>query len=245
MALFTSIDTIVKSLLLKEGKPVHYYYQYLHFAVAGLKEISVTTIGKVNSVELTVSDYKAVQLPCDYVDWIKVGYKAGERIRPLIYDKGLNHLYNYDSSNQKIPYDTSNTLDGTIEDGYLSVEQSFYDTPDFGIRTDRLDYNFCVMKERGEIQLSADYPYETVILQYIDGGASGDAATEVEPLAQDAIEKYILWQKAVHSRISEGEKAQAERRYIRAIKMLRAQTSDLTRDEIVHAVRSGYGPIHW
>lgn len=245
MAKFTSLDVIVKSLLLKEGKPIHYYYQYLHYAVAALQELSVTTIGKVNSVELTVNTYKAVPLPCDYVDWVKVGYKAGERIRPLINDRSLNHLYNYEN-NQKVPHDISTDLDGRgivdIQEPYLSTE----DEMDFGVRTDRGDFRFCVMKERDEMQLSADYPYETVILQYIDGGTGSNAATEVEPLAQDTIEKYILWQKAVHTRSTgEGERMAAEKRYTDSLRLLRARTSDLTPEEVVHAVRSGYGLVSW
>jgi hypothetical protein len=121
-----------------------------------------------------------------------------------------------------------------------------YSSHDFGLRTDRSDYRFCVMRERDEVQLSANYPYDTVIFTYLPDGTTADAASEVEPLAQDPIEKYILWQKAVHTKsASEGERGAAERRYSNAFKMLRAKTSGLTKEGIIHAVRSGYGVIKW
>jgi hypothetical protein len=68
MAAYLTLDSIVRSVLLKSGLSLHYYIEYLAYAVSGFKELQETTIGRVSTVELTVKDYKAVTLPVDYVD---------------------------------------------------------------------------------------------------------------------------------------------------------------------------------
>jgi hypothetical protein len=247
---WNNLDTLVKGLLLKEQKPLHFYLQFLTYACSGLSKLNVHTLKHVNTKMLPVTAYKAVQIPVDYVDWVQVGFKVGERVRPLIYDDSLNSLNNYGADGRKAVHD--NTLpDGTTVDMYK--DDSWYvdnvlDTPYFGRRTDRDDWKFKVLPHRGEhgeIQLSADFPYNFVILDYITDGLEADAATKIDPLAVPALEKFIMWQIKLHSRTAnEGEKREAERRFNDEHRLLRAAKNNLTRDEILHAVRSGYNALY-
>lgn len=244
-----NLDTIVKSLLVKEGKPIHYYLEYLTYGCSGLQKLNVHTLKAVNSKQLPVNKYKAVPLPIDYVDWVRVGFKAGERVRPLIYDDSLNSLNNFGSDGRKIPHD--NTLpDGTAISSVIGDEwyaDNVSDTPYFGRPTDRDDYKFKVLPRRGEhgeIQLSADYPYDFIILDYITDGLEADAATTIDPLAVPALEKFILWQKLEHSRSAgAGDKREAERKFNDEHRLLRAAKNNLTTAEVIAAWRSGYGAL--
>lgn len=248
---WTNLDTMVRGLLLKESKPVHYYLQYLVYACSGLQKLHVQTLKNVNSKKLPVNSYKAVPIPIDYVDWVQVGFKAGEYVRPMIYDDGLNPLHNYDSATgRKIPHD--NTLfDGTKAeeiDGDEWFANNLLDTPYFGRPMDRDDYKFKVLQRRGEhgeIQLPADYPFDFVYLDYITDGLEADAATTVDPLAKTALERYIMWQKLEHSRSAgDGEKREAERKFNDEHRLLRAAKNNLTKEEVIHAFRSGYTGLY-
>jgi hypothetical protein len=237
----TSLDAIVRSLLFKEGRGLHYYIEYLKYVADSYKELTETTIGLTKTVEVPVTSYGAVLFPVDCKDLVQVGFKAGERIRNLINDEGLNPMYNYDSNNNKIPYPAEDSnWDGCVS----SYTNQSDEQPDYGARTDRGDYFYKVIVPRGEIQLSANYPYKTVVLKYIpDKGATGNPACEVEILATDTIEKHTRWQRKIHKDAPLGEQTGAENIYVKAFKMLRAKKSGLTKEEIIHAVRSGFSPL--
>jgi hypothetical protein len=247
--LWSSLDTIIRGTLLKQGKSVHWYVQYLTYACAGLSKLNTHTLKNINSKKLPVNAHKAVPLPIDYIDWVRVGIGVADKVRPLIYDNNLNRLYNFDTTTgRKIPYENT-FFDGTAistEDLYIPEGGSeLY--PLFGHDVSRDDFKFKVFKERGEdgeIQLSPEYPFDFVVLDYISDGLGPDAATKVDPLAVSAIEAYILWQAKLHSRSAGiGEVREYERRFHDEHRLLRASKSDLTIDEVVHAIRSGYSPL--
>ncbi len=250
--LYTTVDSLVRGVLLKERKPLHWYVEYLSHACSGIKRLNTTTLKNVNSKKLTVNSYKAVDIPCDYVDWVRVGFSVGENVRPLIHDDNLNRLNNYDSSGNKVVYE--NVLpDGTDINSIGYMEPYYYNapyqygsinyTPLFGYDPSRSDWKFVVLPNRGsngEIQLSANFPYDNIILDYITDGLEADSATRVDPLAVPALEKWIMWQSKIHSRnFSDSERREAERRWEHEWKLLRAAKNDLTKAEIIHAVRSG------
>jgi hypothetical protein len=249
MSRWYTIDSVVRSLLLKEGKPVHYYLQYLKHGCDALQKLNTHSLRAINTKKLPVTSYKAISLPCDFQDYVRVGFQVGERVRPMIEDSTLDRLYNTDSLGAKIPY--TNTLpDGTDVDGFLDnflidyISNPYSTSPAFGHDASRDDWRFKVLKERNEIQLSADFPYSYVILEYITDGLEADNATMVDPEAREAIEKYILWQSKVHNRnASEGEKMAAELRFDKEHRLLRASKANWTRENIINAVRSGYGPL--
>ena len=245
--LFYSLDQIVRSVLLKQSKPIHYYVEYLTYACAGLKKLNTHSLKNINSKKLPVNSHKAVPIPIDYIDWVRVGFGVADKVRPMIYDNTLNRLYNFDeTTGRKIPYE--NTLqDGTeIE----VAEWADYESqePLFGHDVSRDDYRFKVFKERGndgEIQLSPDYPFDFIVLDYISDGLGPDAATQVDPLASEAIEKFILWQCALHKRnATETERQATEKRFHDEHRLLRAAKNDLNLQEVIHAVRSGYSGLY-
>lgn len=232
-----TLDQIIRSLLLKESKPIHWYVQYLVLACSGLQRLNNTTLRTVNTVKLSVNSYKAVVIPTDFVDYIKLGFAVGERVRPLILDESLNRLNNFDTDGvTKIPYPVLVERNYALEVTNLPYDQAYYNHD-----VSRDDYFFNVLRERGEIQLSADFPNSEIILQYIGDGLGADAATKVDPLAQAALEKWILWQNMVHKKgVGDGERAEAERRFNDEWRLLRAAKSDLTRENIINAIYSGY-----
>jgi hypothetical protein len=254
--LYYNLDTVVRGLLLKESKSIHYYLQYLKYAADGLQKLSIHSLRNVNSKKLPVTSYGAIPLPIDYVDYVQVGFEVGGRVRPMVYDQSLNRLNHFDDSGKKTPY-PSELPDGSAIYDLSAQGLSPYENvsplgfngnnnqPFFNRPIDRDDWGFKVITERDEIQLTPGYPYSFVILDYITDGMDTDAATRVDPLAREAIEKYILWQSLVHKRSAgEGEKREAERRFHDEHRLLRASKNNLTKEDIIHAVRSGYSSLY-
>lgn len=243
---YQTLDSIVRSVLLKKGYTLHYYIEYLSYGASGLRKLNIHSLKNISPVKLPVNSYRACTLPTDYVDYVRVGFAVGELVRPLIYDPSLNRLNNVDSTGAKIPY-TSTLPDGmVIDQSNINIYGSvpFLSGVSFGHDLSRDDWKFNIFKERNEIQLSVDFPYQYIILDYITDGLNITAATQVDPLAQEAIEKYILWQAALHRRSAgEGEKQAAEDLFNREHRLLRAAKNPMTAADYIAAVRSGYSPL--
>lgn len=251
---WTSLDQIVRSMLLQRGYPIHWYIDFLKYATDGVRELTFDTLRVVNSAKLAVNSYKAITLPCDYVDWVKVGIAAGQYVHPLATGP-INRLNNFDSLGNKIPYDDTlpdgsfAEIRGTIEytNGLNSVGEFtggiFNHNPGRSIGT------YIELPERNEIQMDNNYPYDYVILDYISDGATcscgcdcgSDSSTTIQPYAVASIEAYMDWKmKSFNRAYGMGEVQLAEQQFIKQHKILRARKSGLSRWDIVQAARLGY-----
>src|ERR1051325_10022357 len=99
-----SLDMITRSILMQRGYPIHWYIDFLKYSTECLRELTFDVLKVINSVKLPVNSYKAVTLPCNYVDWVKVGYATGQWVHPLAQGP-INRLNNYDANGVKIPYE--------------------------------------------------------------------------------------------------------------------------------------------
>ena len=110
---YTSIDKIVRGFLLQRRWPVHFYVECIAYAQRCFAELHFDTLKNVRTVPLSLNSYGAAQLPCDYLDYCKIGVMAGNMIRPIYQRQGINRLNNIDqATGQKVPYpsDDSNYI---------------------------------------------------------------------------------------------------------------------------------------
>lgn len=241
-----TIDGIIKGLLIKQGKPIHWYLQYLKYACDAVRELNYDTLRSIHIEKLTVTEYKAIILPCKFVDWVRVGVQVNDKVKRLAQGTGLNGLYNYDDAGDKIPYpytdDTSSTSGEYLND--YAIRRNSFDEFTGGVFNNRADWNgskFRVLPDRSEIQFNADFPYDEVILEYIGDGLDGDAATKVDAQAVDAIETYIMWQKELNDRnASMGSIDYRKSIFDKSHRILRARKQGLSREDILDSVRKGY-----
>jgi hypothetical protein len=240
-----TLDSIINSVLLRRKYPVHWYVDFLKYGADIIRELHFDVMLTICSVKLPVTSYKAVILPCGFVDWIRIGIAAGQYVHPMTSEANMNRLNNFDAAGNKIPYaDTFpdgniiSTFELDITDANIWGE---HQGGIFNHNPGRAGANFLVIRERNEIQLDPDFPYEDIILDYIDDGQGCDAATKIHPYAQAAIEAYIIWQMMANNRgYQPGETALAFDQYDKQQRVLRARLSDLTPDDVTHAARKGY-----
>ena len=110
MAVSTSLDKIVRTALLKKGYPLHYYVQFLIYARECLKELTQDDLKVYNTKVIPVNDYVAVDLPSDYLDYVVVGVMTNQGVRPLVEDRKLNVLNNFDDNYNIIKYSATNSI---------------------------------------------------------------------------------------------------------------------------------------
>lgn len=245
---FTTLDRIVRSQLLQSGYSIHWYTQFLKFAADGLRELTFDSLRIINTEKLPVNSYKAVTLPCSFVDWISVGLQQGQYVQPLVTSPSINRLYDYGTNGDKIPYpdvfqdDAKNgNINGIGFLGYNWVTWNEYNEPIgrlFGLGNFPGANGFIVLPERGEIQLDNASCAKWIILEYISDGQDCNSATRIDPYAQKTIETYIIWMMKENGRqYSMGERQTARQEFLNQQRILRARKDDLTLTDIKNISR--------
>lgn len=245
---YTSLDTISRSLLLQKGLPIHWYTQFLKYSADCIRELSFDSMRVINSVALPISPVTfATNLPCDYVDWVKVGVPQGQFVQPLVQRLSINRLTAFTPQGQPTSYGGGFAAD--LEFPFWPGYWMFQNVDDLGEQVGRLfGYNtaftnnsFEVIPERGQIQFCENICSTTCILQYISSGQTTSNATKIDPQAQAAVEAYMDWKYKSHSRrFSAGEVEQAFGHYKIELRRFRARKDELTCWDIRQAIYRTY-----
>lgn len=240
---YTTIDKIIRRNLLAKRLPLHFYVEFLVHATSCLRELTFDSLRVVNTVELTVNDYFAVDLPCDFVDWTKVGIKAGQFVKPITQRDTINRLRNVDSSGDIVPYGAFDEVN--LEYPFWPGYWFFQNIDDLGENVGRLygfntavgSNGFKVIKERSQIQFTESLEYSTIVLEYISDGQTSDNATQVDEYAWSTIEAYINWKRSASADMDRSPEA---RTYVNQRRLLRARMSQLTLWDIRQVLYANY-----
>lgn len=242
---YVTLDNICRSTLMQCGYSLHYYIQALKSASDCLRELTFDTLQNVNTVNLTISDSGAADLPCDYVDFVKVGVPYSQYVRPLVQKDSINRLQNKDSSGNVIPYSDNESDDFLFVPSFY-VSDFINDNGEplgrlFGFNAGWIQDGFKILRERGQIQVDQQLCATSIYLEYISDGQCSDNATKVHPYAQKTIEAYILWQFKQHSRAyGSQERELAKNEFSTQRRILRARMNGLTAQDIKRIVRKSY-----
>jgi hypothetical protein len=226
--------------------PIHYYVQALKSASDCLRELTFDTLQNVNTVNIPLSDTGAGDLPCDYVDFVKVGVPYSQYVRPLVQKDSINRLQNKDSSGNPIPYSDTNSDSDIFYAPSFYVSDYISDNGEplgrlFGFNAGWIQDGFKILRERGQIQVDQQLCATSIYLEYISDGQCSDNATKVHPYAQKTIEAYILWQFKQHSRAyGSQERRLAQDEFSSQRRILRARLNGLTAQDIKRIVRKSY-----
>lgn len=227
---FTSLDKIVRGVLLQKRWPIHFYIECLVHAQRCLEEISFDSLGNVRTVKLDINEYGAATLPCDYMDFCKIGIPNGQKVIPLSQNSGITRLNNYDASGNKVLFPTNNSSNTS---SFVWFNDNLEQTGRFYGYAGNAGQSFKILKERNEIQVDNALAANSIILEYISDGSESDNATKINPYAKSTIESYIFWKYKENSRsVGEGERQRARHSFDHDHKILRARLNPLTITDI-------------
>lgn len=244
-----TVDGIVRSALLQRGFSIHWYLQALKYSCDCLRELTFDSLKNVNTIVLPVNSTGAADLPCDFVDWVKIGTRVGQYVAPLVAKEGINRLQNLNASGNPIVYGQLTDSTDVDTDGLLiSTDILVSDYSDgytpyfhwFGFNAGNLQDGFKVIRERSQIQLDEQAEMSSIVLEYISDGSSSDNATKVHPYAQKTIEAYIFWQFKEYGRFGEGERQRAQNEFSSQRTTLRRRLNDMSADDYKRIARRSY-----
>ncbi len=224
----SKVDSIVRQVLLEKNLSMHFYIRLLSWGLDCLKEVELDIAGKVKTAELVVNGFGRVKLPCDYVDWVRVGTVSGQYVLRMgetsTYARQLRVV-----DGIYVPYADAEFVSEYIWSSPY-VQDWFDKNGEFrgrgfggnGTRTD----TFMVLD--GEMQVNNNYlPGDTITLDYI-GYDQCSASSHVPKYAESTIRSYMEY-KYVWSlpKSSPYDKSAAERSYQNEHRKLAARVSPL------------------
>jgi hypothetical protein len=251
MASTTTLDQLVRSVLIKKELPLHWYFQFLKFGSECVRELSFSTIPYTMSKTLTLNPASAVDLPCDFIDIIRVGIPQGQFVQPISQRDSVNRLINYDqTTGNPAPY-SSLTQQNSSASNYTIGDFGCYwwgSFNDLGESIGRMyggnfGYNslwYSWIPERNQLQLSEAFPYTQIVIDYIANGECADNAAHIHPYAIQTIEDYISWQYKLHQRRQDGSAGQAKAEYATSLRNLRARLNTLDIVQIRQILQRSY-----
>jgi hypothetical protein len=243
---YANLDMIVKRSLLEKGYPIHYYAEYLLHAASCIRQLSVDTLKVINTVNLKVNNYYAVDLPTDFVDDLSVSLPTGNLLKPIPKNDNLTPLRLINpTTNQFIPYREQIKEEQETVFGINPSWLWYWNVNDYGEPTGRFfganggerANGYKVLKERNQIQFTETLTGKDIVLMYISDGQSVDSATRVDMLAFDCIQSYIDWKTSPNASIKDSYEA---RTFGSQKRLLRARLNDLTVTDIKNILRKNF-----
>lgn len=241
-----SLNIIVRDALLDNGLPLHYYTRYLHHGLRILDELSLDfNMSNIKTVPLSVTSYQRAVLPTDFIDFIDVSAKYGERLLPMERERNLNKLYNRDDSGNKIPYPTSTSINYDEEINYSLISGSnnlntrgelvgrYYG------RRRSAKLTFDIDQINNELVFSNEMALTEVTLTYMTSAVSMSSANVVNPYAVDVITKYISMMATKAEGSTLGKYQLAKQDYDNARRIFRARINAMDYADLLGVTRRG------
>lgn len=247
----TSLDAIVENMLLLRRYSYHYYLEFLLYAKECIEELGYDgEISTFRYIVLPVNDNHAIELPNDYVDWVRVSAFVDGYVHPLTPDNSLNLVPNYDNDFNIQPYSQgiASAPAGTQQPYYFNGISAPYwwlnNWNIFGENLGRLFGGFVPAdtfrenRNRNEIKINELFNADFIMLEYAGNGLSADNATQIDVMAAATIRAYMMAKHKENNRTySPSEAAVSKQAYREERQILRARKSDLTIDLIRRIVQ--------
>jgi hypothetical protein len=208
----------------------------------------------VKTVRLTMDTVKQVELPLDFVDWVKVGVVIGDRIKVMGVCDTLPILTVRDSCGELQPY-TTDTPANSIPDNSLAYGGYYFMNYTnengellgglYGIGGGYTDVGyFRVLRNQGDhgvLQFNSDVNTTDVYLEYISNGFDPKAESVVNTYAEKAIQFYIHWRVAMHKHgPASGDARSWEFQYYNELRKTRIRVMGLDTRQILEISRRYY-----
>ena len=242
-----SLNSIVRRELFHKQLPIHWYVDFMSSAVHCARELHLDSLRQVKTVEIDLNSYKAIELPSDFIDWVKVGYKRGQYVIPISQNVNLNMDYNFETGEDEIPFPTVGVEVPFATDygDYPNINSNGEDTGgEYGYQV--VKDGFVYVRERGEIQFDSATQLTSVVLVYISNGdpstvTSSTTDMYVHEYAVASIRAYIDWQYQKNTiGIGRLNVQNARVEYYNQLRILRGRMNSMTKEDILSLSRKRF-----
>lgn len=247
---FANLDMMVRRALLENSLPIHYYPEFMFHMASAIRVLSNDSLQIVNSANIAVNDYGAVDLPGDFVDDIELAFPWGGILQPIPKVDNVNPIRVHSPvTGAFTPQPTGFIMEGVTDFygtyGLWGGLNFFWNINAWGEPTGRLfgapggvQYGYQVFRERRQIQLvGVGIDATNVILLYTGNGQSVDNATQIDWRAYDTVRAYSEWKRSPNANNEFSPEGMA---YYNQKRLLHARMDPLTPETIKNIFRNSY-----
>lgn len=243
--LWTNLDQVVNRRLLELRLPKHFYIEFLSHSATCLRELHIDVLKIINTVELPVNSYKAIDLPDDFMDDLGVSIPVGQLLHPIPKNDSITALRATDTNGNFVTYGDIDEVNQQTFFGFPQAWTWWWNMNDWGEPTGRWFgsdgsgkmNSYRLIKERRQIQLSETFTSDTAVLTYISDGQRADNATQIDIQAWQTISSYIDWKISPNHA---NENSPEGRTFYNQRRRLVARLDDMTTVDIKQAFYKSY-----
>ena len=235
-------------------------------AMRALQELSFDTFKSCKSMELEVPPSLVLQLPYDYVNYVKVSWKDSSGIKrpiyptnntsnPTPYRQDADGNIEFDANSVSDFSDTNNVISDKDSDTWTSyssatppeVQDDHQDDmfwPNsgqrYGLDSSQANVNgvYFIDCSRNTINFSSNLGGNTIILDYISDSLGTDGEMVVHKMAEEAVYKWIMYgMLSTRSNISEHIVQRYKKEKFAETRKAKLRLSNIKLEEITQVLR--------
>lgn len=242
-----TLDQVVREYLLEAQLPEHKYVQALQFGISCLRELNFDVTGVPVIKNLTVNADDTVDLPNDYINYIRLGFTDSTG---GFQELGRNNLIalnrNLDDCGvrtDRIPSDSldpqQDALPGSYTDYYSTHFRNGQNVGAYygmggGNNANGL---FRIDKAYNQIQLEGYRGGDTITLEYLSDPAKAKGEFLVIPFAIETVKSYIQFKMALNHPRMKSDAPYLKTLHGKQIKKLRARLKSVSVQDILQSFR--------
>jgi hypothetical protein len=236
----TTINYVVMSILNRLKQYSMRNYSYLEqILIEGYTDLNMWHLNNIEVVYLRMSEAKTVTLPCDFIDYCKIGIPINGKIRVLTNDENILFPRKFADGE-----DVGNVGDNVNSNLYFTNHYcgSNYVNSLYGLSGGVDGAKYRVDKEKRTIIFSGSVPRAEIVLEYISSGVSLQGTTVIPREAVSTLRAYLLWQIIENDRkVSMNEKERKKAQYEEEVAAMRffqlAPTADEYRRNLYKSIK--------
>lgn len=205
---YITLDNVVRNVIVrKQESSLRRYQTYLQLAIDGYKFLNLHGGNSqiVKTVKLTMLPNKAVNLPIDFEDYLKIGLCIGGKIVTLGLEPDMCLCPEFNECGDPLEVAIANIdnnnypfwLYGIPFSGYYQNNQ--YVESMFGVGGGFNSRGYYKINwETRQIQFTSTVPNAQIVLEYISNGLTPDGTAIIPSVANEYLLAFVFWKLAEH-----------------------------------------------
>jgi hypothetical protein len=236
-------DLSRQALYEMEEQGTHKLQRAIYYALQCVKKLSFVTLTEPKTVRLKVNDNKSIDLPPDYINYIKIGVQVNTDKGPRVLTFALNEQLPLASHTDECgnPLRTLGSICDHEDAGgywYNNYQQGSNVGRIFGYGGGQSHVGtFTVDREFDRITFSSELALDYVYMEYITNGINPNGNTYVHALYEFPLIAYIIWKL---TKIP-GERQKKENEYFRELRDMKKVKLAFSVKEYLLSTRKRYG----
>jgi hypothetical protein len=239
-----TLDKLIREYLIEVGETnLNKYARFLQYAISGLREFNIDFSGVPTLVALPVNANGTVDLPTDYVSYIRIAVCDGDgNLHSLGYnpnmcigvdfDKCGNVQANEGADNIGFIWsdNTSHVRNGQLTGGYFGAGGNFNDNGYY-----RID-------EKNNYIVLQNFSGDVLVLEYLsDLSRNSEGNYVVHPYLVEALKSWVQWKASErNTKAALGQRQLNYQDYNRAKSIAQRRMGSFTVDEAKQIVRKNF-----